>query len=73
MVRAPSTAGPIYALGTDGQRTDWPIYDDPRSGERYFAVVANTATLADIVAEAPAHSTSLKVFFDMWFNPPPRR
>jgi hypothetical protein len=70
--RAHDSVTALYSLGTDGQRTDWPIHDDPRTGERYFAVVANTATLADIVAEAPTESTSLKVFFDMWFNPPPR-
>ena len=70
--RAHDSVTALYSLGTDGQRTDWPIHDDPQTGERYFAVVANTATLADIVAEAPTASTSLKVYFDMWFNPPPR-
>jgi hypothetical protein len=70
--RAHDSVTALYSLDTDGQRTGWPIYDDPRTGERYFAVVANTATLADIVAEAPTESTSLKVYFDMWFNPPPR-
>lgn len=70
--RAHDSVTALYSLGTDGQRTDWPIYDDPRTGERYFAVVANTVTLADIVAEAPTKSRSLKVYFDMWFNPPPR-
>ena len=70
--RAHDSVTALYSLGTDGQRTDWPIHDDPRTGERYFAVVANTATLADIVAEAPTESTSLKVYFDMWFNPPSR-
>ena len=70
--RAHDSVTALYSLSTDGQRTDWPIYDDPQTGERYFAVVANTATLADIVAEAPTASRSLKVFFDMWFNPPSR-
>ena len=70
--RAHDSVTAIYSLGTDGQRTDWPIHDDPRTGERYFAVVTNTATLADIVVEAPTGSRSLKVYFDMWFNPPPR-
>jgi hypothetical protein len=70
--RAHDSVTALYSLGTDGQRTDWPIYDDPRTGERYFAVAANTATLADIVAEAPTETVSLKVYFDMWFNPPPR-
>lgn len=71
--RAHDSVTALYSVSTDGQRTDWPIYDDPRSGERYFAVVANPETLADIVAEAPAASTSLKGFFGMWFNPPDHR
>ncbi len=70
--RAHDSVTALYSLGTDGQRTDWPIYDDPQTGERYFAVVVNTATLADIVAESPSESRSLKANFDMWFNPPPR-
>ena len=70
--RAHDSVTALYSLGTDGQRTDWPIYDDPQTGERYFAVVVNTATLADIVAESPTVSRSLKAYFDMWFNPPPR-
>jgi hypothetical protein len=70
--RAHDSVTALYSLGTDGQRTDWPIHDDPRTGERYFAVVATTATLADIVAESPSESRSLKANFDMWFNPPPR-
>jgi len=68
-----ATRTALYSLGTDGQRTDWPIHDDPQTGERYFAVVANPATMADIVAEAPSSSTSLKGFFGMWFNPPDHR
>jgi hypothetical protein len=71
--RAHDTVTALYSVSADGQHTDWPIHDDPRSGERYFTVVANPETLADIVAEAPAGRTSLRRFFDMWFNPPPRR
>ncbi len=71
--RAHDSVTALYSVSTDGQRTDWPIHDDPRSGERYFAVVANPKTLADIVAEAPSASTSLKHFFDLWFNPPDHR
>jgi hypothetical protein len=71
--RAHDSVTALYSVGTDGQRTDWPIHDDPSTGERYFAVVAVPETLADIVAEAPSGSTSLKVYFDMWFNPPGRR
>ncbi len=51
--RAHDSVTALYSLGTDGQRTDWPIHDDPQTGERYFVVVAKTATLADIVAESP--------------------
>lgn len=50
---------------------DWPIYDDPRNAERYFAVIADSEALADIVAAAPAGSTSLEQFFAIWFSQPP--
>ena len=42
---------------------DWPIYDDPRNSGRYFAVIADSQALADIVAVVPAGSTSLKPMF----------
>ena len=71
--RAHDSVTALYSAGTDGERTDWPIYDDPRTGERYFAVVVVPETLADIVAEAPGARVSLKGFFGMWFNPPGRR
>ena len=70
--RAHDSVTGIYSLGTDGQRTDWPIYDDPRTAERYFAVIVTPETLADIVAEAPTGTTSLRRYFGMWFNPPGR-
>ena len=70
--RAHGSVTALYSLGTDGERTNWPIYDDARTGERYFAVVVNPQKLADIVAEAPTASRSLKAYFDLWFNPPPR-
>ncbi|HEX4256013.1 MAG TPA: hypothetical protein VH089_13035 [Streptosporangiaceae bacterium] len=71
--RAHDSVTGIYSVGTDGERTDWPIHDDPRTAERYFAVVAAPETLADIVVEAPTGSTSLRRYFGMWFNPPGRR
>ncbi|HWG15908.1 MAG TPA: hypothetical protein VG268_21800 [Streptosporangiaceae bacterium] len=71
--RAHDSVTALYSMSTDGQRTDWPIHDDPRTTERYFAVVAIPETLADIVAEAPSGSISLKRYFSMWFNPPGRR
>ena len=61
----------LYAVMKNGDRVDWPIYDDPRNQERYFAVIADSEDLADIVAAAPAGSTSLKQFFGIWFSQPP--
>jgi hypothetical protein len=61
----------LYAVMKNGDRVDWPIYDDPRNAERYFAVIADSEALADIVGVAPAGSTSLKQFFGMWFSRPP--
>ena len=61
----------LYAVMKNGDRVDWPIYDDPRNQERYFAVIADSEDLANIVAAAPVGSTSLKQFFGMWFSQPP--
>jgi len=61
----------LYAVMKNGERVDWPIYDDPRNQERYFAVIADSEALDDIVATAPAGSTSLKGFFGIWFSKPP--
>ena len=61
----------LYAVMKNGDRVDWPIHDDPRNQERYFAVIADSEDLADIVAAAPVGSTSLKQFFGMWFSQPP--
>jgi hypothetical protein len=61
----------LYAIMKNGERVDWPIYDDPRNQERYFAVIADSQALADIVAAAPTGSTSLKPFFGIWFSQPP--
>jgi hypothetical protein len=61
----------LYAVMKNGERVDWPIHDDPRSAERYFAVIADSGALADIVAIAPGGSTSLKDHFSIWFSPPP--
>jgi hypothetical protein len=43
----------LYTVMKNGERVDWPIYDDPRNAERYFAVIADSEALADIVAAAP--------------------
>jgi hypothetical protein len=61
----------LYAVMKNGERVDWPIYDDPRNTERYFAVIADSEALADIVAAAPTGRTSLKQFFGIWFSQPP--
>ena len=61
----------LYAVMQNGERVDWPTYDDPRNQQRYFAIIADSQALADIVAAAPVGSTSLKQFFGMWFSPPP--
>lgn len=61
----------LYAVMKSGERVDWPIYHDPRNQERYFTVIADSGSLADIVAAAPAGRTSLAQFFGMWFSQPP--
>jgi hypothetical protein len=48
----------LYAVMKNGERVDWPIYDDPRNAERYYAVVAASEALDDIVAVAPSGSRS---------------
>jgi hypothetical protein len=58
----------LYAIMKNGERVDWPIYDDPRNAERYFAVIADSEALADIIAAAPTASTSLKPSFGPWFS-----
>jgi hypothetical protein len=63
----------LYAIMTNGERVNWPIYDDPRNAERYFAVIADSEALADIIAAAPAGSTSLKRSFGLWFSKLPGR
>ena len=75
--RVHDSVAELYAVMKNGERVDWPIYDDPRNAERYFAVIADSQDLADIVAVAPTATTSLKPDFGIWFGPPfgpgPRR
>ena len=61
--RAHDSVTGLQAIMKDGERVDWPIHPDARSGERYFAVIADCEALADIVAVAPGGSASLKRFF----------
>ena len=56
----------VYAVTTDGQRTDWPVYDDPDSGKRYFAVIVEVGSMADVVAAAPGRHVSLQRYFSVW-------
>ncbi|HEY6501680.1 MAG TPA: hypothetical protein VIZ20_19785 [Streptosporangiaceae bacterium] len=71
--RAHDSVTALYSADRDGQRTDWPIYADERTGQRYFVVIVIPETVTDIVAEAPGRSMSLRRYFSMWFNPPGRR
>jgi hypothetical protein len=52
----------VYAVTADGQRTDWPVYDDPDSGQRYFAVIADSGSLADVVAVVPGREVLVSRF-----------
>jgi hypothetical protein len=71
--RVHDSVSELYAIMKNGERVDWPIYDDPRNTERYFAVIADCEALTDIVAVAPTGSTSLKPSFGIWFSQPPAR
>jgi hypothetical protein len=70
--RAHDSVTAIHAVTTDGQRVDWPLYDDPDSQQRYFMVIADSGSLADIVASAPGQQVSLQRFFGIWFGGPGR-
>ena len=69
--RVHDTVTELYAIMKNGDRVDWPIHDDPRNAERYFAVIADCEALDDIIAAAPAGSTSLKPSFGIWFSQGP--
>ena len=49
----------------------WLACFDDTATERYFAVIADSEALADIVAATPTGTTSLKQFFGIWFSKPP--
>lgn len=66
--RADDSVTAVYAVMTDGEQVDWPVHDDPGTGERYFAVIADCQGIADIIATAPAAEESLKQFFPIWFS-----
>jgi hypothetical protein len=66
--RAHDSVTALHAVMKDRKRMDWPVHDDAESGERYFAVIADCETIADIVATAAARKASLKRFFPIWFS-----
>ncbi|MBV9095730.1 MAG: hypothetical protein JO132_17980 [Streptosporangiaceae bacterium] len=61
----------IYTVMNNGERADWPICADPENGQRYFAVIADSGSLADIVATGKARNTSLADRFAIWFRRAP--
>ena len=44
----------------NGERVDWPIWDDPGNAQRYFAVITDCHALADIIGVARTGRGSLK-------------
>ena len=78
--RAHDSIASIYAVMKNGERVDWPIWDDPGNAQRYFAVIADCQSLADIVGVARtgpgspnSRQVSLKGQFAIWFRPSPHR
>jgi hypothetical protein len=69
--RAHDSVTDLHAVMTNGDRVDWPIHDDPRNNERYFAVIADCHALKDIVAVAGHRHVSLRPQFAIWFRPAP--
>ena len=69
--RAHDSVTELYAVMTSGERVSWPIHDDPRNNERYFAVIADCQALTDIVAAADRRRASLRRHFAIWFRPAP--
>ena len=69
--RAHDSVTGLHAVMTNGDRVNWPIHDDPRNNERYFAVIADCQALKDIVAVAGRRHVSLRPQFAVWFRPAP--
>ena len=69
--RAHDSVTDLYAVMTNGERVSWPIHDDLRNNERYFAVIADCQALKDIVAVAGRRRVSLRPHFAIWFRPAP--
>jgi hypothetical protein len=69
--RAHDSVTGLYAVMTNGERVRWPIHNDPRNNERYFAVIADCQALKDIIAVAGRRRASLKDNFGIWFRAAP--
>ena len=76
--RAHDSISRIYAVMKNGERVDWPIWDDPGNAQRYFAVITDCQALADIVGVArtgrsslKSRRVSLKDHFAIWFRRSP--
>jgi hypothetical protein len=66
--RAHDSVTGIDAIMQSGQRVGWPVYDAPGNQQRYFVVIADSGSLADIVVNAPGRQVSLKRYFGVWFR-----
>jgi hypothetical protein len=69
--RAHDSVTDLYAIMKSGERVTWPIHNDQRNQERYFAVIADCQSLTDIVAVAGRRRASLKGHFGVWFRSAP--
>ncbi len=76
--RAHDSITRIYAVMKNGEQVDWPIWDDPGNAQRYFAVITDCQSLADIVGVArtgrgtpKSRQVSLKDQFAIWFRRSP--
>ena len=76
--RAHDSITRIYAVMKNGERVDWPIWDDPGNAQRYFAVITDCQALADIIGVArtgrgslKSRRVSLKDHFAIWFRRSP--
>ena len=76
--RAHDSITRIYAVMKNGEPVDWPIWDDPGNAQRYFAVITDCQSLADIIGVArtghgplKSRRVSLKDHFAIWFRRSP--
>jgi hypothetical protein len=76
--RAHDSITRIYAVMKNGERVDWPIWDDPGNAQRYFAVITDCQSLVDIIGVTrtgrgplKCRRVSLKDQFAIWFRRSP--